>query len=64
MKWTESLEIALALIDAHPEVDPLTVRFTDLKNWVEALADFEDEPDRCGERILEAIQMCWIDEAD
>ncbi|MAI53062.1 MAG: Fe-S assembly protein IscX [Gammaproteobacteria bacterium TMED95] len=64
MKWTESLEIALALIDAHPEVDPLTVRFTDLKNWVEALADFDDEPDRCGERILEAIQMCWIDEAD
>ena len=64
MKWTESLEIALALIDAHPDVDPLTVRFTDLKNWVEALADFDDEPDRCGERILEAIQMCWIDEAD
>ena len=64
MKWTESLEIALALIDAHPEVDPLTVRFTDLKNWGEALADFDDEPDRCGERILEAIQMCWIDEAD
>ena len=64
MKWTESLEIALALIDAHPEVDPLTVRFTDLKKWVEALADFDDEPDRCGERILEAIQMCWIDEAD
>ena len=64
MKWTESLEIALALIDAHPEVDPLTVRFTDLKNWVEALADFDDEPDRCGERILGAIQMCWIDEAD
>tara|TARA_A200000159_G_scaffold48701_1_gene44976 strand:+ start:329 stop:523 length:195 start_codon:yes stop_codon:yes gene_type:complete len=64
MKWTESLEIALALIDAHPEVDPLTVRFTVLKNWVEALADFDDEPDRCGERILEAIQMCWIDEAD
>ena len=64
MKWTESLEIALALIDAHPEVDPLTVRFTDRKNWVEALADFDDEPDRCGERILEAIQMCWIDEAD
>ncbi|MCH1557102.1 MAG: Fe-S cluster assembly protein IscX [Pseudomonadales bacterium] len=64
MKWTECLEIALALIDAHPEVDPLTVRFTDLKNWVEALADFDDEPDRCGERILEAIQMCWIDEAD
>ena len=64
MKWTESLEIALALIDAHPEVDPLTVRFTDLKNWVESLPDFDDQPDRCGERILEAIQMCWIDEAD
>ena len=64
MKWTDSLEIALALIDAHPTVDPLTIRFTDLKACVEALPEFDDQSDRCGERILEAIQMTWIDEAD
>ena len=64
MKWTDSLEIALALIEAHPEVDPLTVRSTDLKAWVEALPDFDDVSERCGERILEAIQMAWIDESD
>jgi FeS assembly protein IscX len=64
MKWTDSLEIALALIDAHPDVDPLAIRFTDLKVWVEALPEFDDKADRCGERILEAIQMTWIDEVD
>jgi len=64
MKWTDTLEIALALIDAHPDVDPLTIRFTDLKAWVEALPEFDDQSDRCGERILEAIQMTWIDEVD
>ena len=64
MKWTDTLEIALALIDAHPDVDPLTIRFTDLKAWVERLPEFDDQSDRCGERILEAIQMTWIDEAD
>ena len=64
MKWTDSLEIALALIDAHPGVDPLTILFTDLKAWVEALPEFDDQSDRCGERILEAIQMTWIDEVD
>jgi len=64
MKWTDSLEIALALIDRHPEVDPQLIRFTDLKAWVEALPEFDDQPERCGERILEAIQMTWIDEMD
>jgi FeS assembly protein IscX len=64
MKWTDSLDIALALIDHHPEVDPQLIRFTDLKAWVEALPGFDDQPDRCGERILEAIQMTWIDEID
>ena len=64
MKWTDTLEIALALIDAHPDVDPLTIRFTDLKAWVETLPEFDDQSDRCGERILEAIQMTWIDEVD
>lgn len=64
MKWTDSLDIAIALIDAHPDVDPLTVRFTDLMNWVMALDGFDDVPERCGEKVLEAIQQAWIDEAD
>jgi FeS assembly protein IscX len=63
MKWTDSLEIAIALAEAHPSVDPLTVRFTDLFKWVQELDDFDDDPERCGEKILEAIQMAWIDEA-
>ena len=62
MRWTETLEIALALIDAHPDVDPLTVRFTDLHRWVTELPEFDDDPARSGEKILEAIQMAWIDE--
>jgi FeS assembly protein IscX len=63
MKWTDSLEIAIALSEAHPGVDPLTVRFTDLFKWVQELDDFDDDPERCGEKILEGIQMAWIDEA-
>lgn len=64
MKWTDSLDIALDLIDEHPDVDPKTIRFTELRQWVMALENFDDSADRCGERILEAIQMCWIDEMD
>jgi FeS assembly protein IscX len=64
MKWTDTLDIAIALVDAHPDVDPLTVRFTDLMNWVMALDGFDDDQGRCGEKILEAIQQAWIDEAD
>jgi len=64
MKWTDSLDIAIALSEAHPGVDPLTVRFTDLFKWVQELDDFDDDAERCGEKILEAIQMAWIDEAD
>ena len=64
MKWTDSLDIALALIDAHPAVDPKTVRFTDLHAWVLALPEFDDDPNRSGEKILEAIQTSWIEEAD
>ena len=56
LKWTESLEIAIALSDAHPDVDPKTVRFTELDG-------FDDDPAHCGEKILEAIQMAWINEA-
>ena len=62
MKWTDSLEIAIQLADAHPDVDPKTVRFTDLREWVMALPEFDDAPERSGEKILEAIQMAWIDE--
>jgi FeS assembly protein IscX len=64
MKWTDTLDIAIALVEAHPGVDPKAVRFTDLYNWVMALPGFDDDPKRCGEKILEAIQMAWIDEAD
>ena len=63
MKWTDTLQIAEALYDKHPDVDPLTVRFTDLHKWVCSLEDFDDEPNRSNEKILEAILMAWIDEA-
>src|SRR5690606_20298738 len=62
MKWTEVQEIAIQLADTHPEVDPTKVNFVDLMNWVMALPDFDDDPKRCGERILEGIQQAWIDE--
>lgn len=64
MKWTDTLEIAIALSEAHPDVDPKAIRFTDLHRWVCALDGFADDPSRSGEKILEAIQMAWIDEAD
>ena len=63
MKWTDTADIAIALAEAHPDVDPLKVRFTDLREWVLALPGFSDDPARSGEKILEAIQMAWIDEA-
>ena len=62
MKWTDSLDIAIELAEAHPEIDPRTIRFTDLHNWVMELPDFDDDPGHSGEKILEAIQMAWIDE--
>jgi FeS assembly protein IscX len=62
MKWTDSLEIAMSLSEAHPDVDPQTVRFMDLRRWVLELPEFNDDPAHCGEKILEAIQMAWIDE--
>ncbi len=63
MKWTDTLDIAIALADAHPEVDPKTIRFTDLHRWVRELPGFSDDPARSNEKILEAIQMAWMDEA-
>ena len=62
MKWTDSREIAIALADAHPDVDPNRVLFTDLLRWVLELPGFQDDPKHSGEKILEAIQMAWIDE--
>jgi len=63
MKWTDSREIALALIEKFPDQDPKTVNFVDLYNWVLALEGFDDDPKRSGERLLEGIQMAWIEEA-
>jgi len=62
LSWTDTLDIAIELEEAHPDVDPLHVNFVDLRNWVLALDDFDDAPEHCGERILEAIQMAWIEE--
>jgi FeS assembly protein IscX len=64
LKWTDSLEIAIALDEKHPDIDPLTVRFVDLSDWVQALEGFDDDPAHCGERILEGIQMAWIEERE
>jgi FeS assembly protein IscX len=64
MKWTDTNDIAIDLDEAHPDIDPITVRFTELMGWVMALDGFDDDPSRCGERILEAIQMAWIEEKD
>lgn len=64
LKWIDSLDIAIELDEAHPDVDPRTIRFTDLHQWVCELPDFDDEPERSGEKILEAIQMAWIEERD
>ncbi|MFL6573830.1 MAG: Fe-S cluster assembly protein IscX [Burkholderiales bacterium] len=63
MKWTDTQDIAIALADTHPDQDPKKVNFVDLYKWVMALPGFADDPKRCGEKILEAIQMAWIDEA-
>jgi FeS assembly protein IscX len=62
LKWVDSLDIAIELDEAHPDTDPAQVRFTELREWVMALEDFDDDPQHCGEKILEAIQMAWIDE--
>jgi FeS assembly protein IscX len=62
MKWTDVQDIAIELAEARPGTDPRYVNFVDLRNWVIALPGFDDEPERCGEKILEAIQMAWMDE--
>ncbi|MBF0589805.1 MAG: Fe-S cluster assembly protein IscX [Magnetococcales bacterium] len=64
MKWTDVYDIGIELADSKPDIDPLSVRFTDLMKWVMELPDFDDVPERCSEKILEAIQMAWLDERD
>lgn len=64
LKWTDVLDIAIELDEAHPEVDPQYVRFTDLHAWVCELENFVDNPEGSNEKILEAIQMNWIEEKD
>lgn len=62
LKWTDTYDLAMELADTHPQVDPRYVNFVDLRDWVMALPTFDDDPKRCGEKILEAIQMAWIEE--
>ncbi|MGI0115737.1 Fe-S cluster assembly protein IscX [Zooshikella sp. RANM57] len=62
--WTDVNDIAIELAEQHQDVDPRYVNFVDLRNWVMALPDFDDDSHRCGEKILEAIQAAWIEEAD
>ncbi len=64
LKWTDSLDIAIALDETHPEVDPLQVNFVEMRDWVIALEEFDDDPQHSGEKILEAIQMSWIQERE
>lgn len=64
LKWTDVQEIAIELVERHPDHDPRTINFVDLRALVMALPDFSDDPDRCGEKVLEAIQMHWIEELD
>ena len=62
MNWTDSLEIAIALEESHPEIDPKKINFVDLRLLISGLDEFEEGDSRCGERVLEAIQMHWIEE--
>lgn len=64
MKWADVQDIAIELAESKPEVDPHFVNFVDLREWVMALPDFDDDPARCGEKILEAIQAAWLAERD
>ena len=63
MKWTDVTDIAVILAERHPEIDPVGLRFTDLMRWVTELEEFDDDVSHCNERILEAIQAAWIEEA-
>ena len=62
LKWTDVYAIAEELYDRFPDLDPLTIRFTDLHKWVLEIEHFDDDAERSGEKVLEAIQMAWLDE--
>ena len=62
MKWADSQAIAEALYDRNPDLDPKTVRFTDMHQWICELEGFDDVPENSNEKILEAILLCWLDE--
>jgi FeS assembly protein IscX len=63
MKWVDTREIAVALAEKYPDQDPERINFVDLRTWVLGLDGFDDDPKRSGEKILEAIQSAWIEEA-
>ncbi len=64
LRWTDTIDIAIELDERHADIDPRYIRFTDLHAWVCALPEFEDDPEKSNEKILEAIQMAWLDERD
>jgi|TARA_B100000953_G_scaffold288590_2_gene271825 FeS assembly protein IscX len=62
LKWTDTMDIAILLSDKYPSINPETIRFTDLHKWICELNDFDDDPNKSNEKVLEAIQMAWIEE--
>jgi len=62
LNWHDAEDIAIRLVEEHPDTDPLTVRFTDMHAWIIALPDFKDDPKKSNEKILEAIQLAWHEE--
>lgn len=64
LRWTDTIDIAIELEEARPDADIVNLRFTDLWQWVQELPDFEDDPKKSNEKVLEAIQMAWLDERD
>lgn len=62
MKWTDAQDIAIELYDQNPDLDPKTVRFTDMHKWICELEGFDDDPEKSNERILEGILLAWLDE--
>ena len=64
LRWTDVRDIAIELEERHPDDDNVNLRFTDLPRWVTELPGFDDDPQKSSEKILEAIQMAWIEERD
>ncbi len=62
LKWTDTLAIASALDEAHPDVDPRFINFSDLRSWITVLVGFDDDPTHPADRVLENIQVAWIEE--